>query len=99
MQVRQLKTGWSRDTIIERITQLGGEVGCGSCGEIYREDAFKEIWAGGRLPAAKSSHETSLAFSVHPGLSRDWLKHLAKVTLGVMREGVSVEREQYGRAA
>lgn len=99
VQVRQLKAGWSRDTIIERITQLGGEVGCGSCGEIYREDAFEEIWTGGRLPAAKSSHETSLAFAVHPGLSRDWLMHLAEVTLGVMREGVSVERERYGRAA
>lgn len=99
VQISELKAGWSRDTIIERISELGGEVGCGSCGEIYREDAFGESWGGQRLPAAKSSHETSLAFAVHPGLSRDWLKHLAEVTLAVMDEAVCLEREQCGRAA
>lgn len=86
IQLEQLKAEWTRDRVITRINELGGNVGCGSCGEIYREGAFADTWSGVRLPGASLAHETSLAFLVNPGLSRQQLKRTAEATIAALRE-------------
>ena len=99
VQLDQLSAGWTRDRIITRIRELGGNVGCGSCGEIYREEAFADIWSGSRLPVASVAHETSLAFVVHPGLTSEWLKHLVAITLSTFHEATTGTCKDVKRAA
>lgn len=86
IQLEQLRAEWTRDRVITRINELGGNVGCGSCGEIYREEAFADTWSGVRLPGASLAHETSLAFLVNPGLSHQQLKRTAEATTAALRE-------------
>ncbi len=66
-----LPDGWSRDRIIEEISQL--EVPCfsGSASEVYLEKAFDGtgLRPETRLPVAKELGETSLMFLVHPTLT------------------------------
>ena len=66
-----LKPGYSRDTIMENLNQLGVPAFSGSCSEIYLESAFDNtsFRPKKRLPIAKQLGETSLVFLVHPTLS------------------------------
>jgi len=66
-----LKEGWSRDQIIEKITAQGVPVFQGSCSEVYLEKAFEKTpWRPkNRLENAVELGETSLMFLVHPTLT------------------------------
>jgi dTDP-4-amino-4,6-dideoxygalactose transaminase len=66
-----LKTGWSRDRIIEKVTKLGVPCFQGGCAEIYLEKAFDNTtWRPSqRLVNAKLLGETSLMFLIHPTLT------------------------------
>ena len=66
----ELAKGWSRDRIIQQITDRGVPCFSGSCSEVYLEKAFDgtEFRPDKRLPVAKTLGETSLMFLVHPTL-------------------------------
>jgi len=66
-----LRSGWSRDRIIEEIKAAGGWAMSGSCSEVYREKAFDgtEFRPPEALPVARKLGETSLAFLTHPTLT------------------------------
>lgn len=67
VQPQNLREGWSRDRIIEALTEAGVPCFVGSCPEIYREKAFTSRgWIQERLPVAQELGETSLCFLVHP---------------------------------
>ena len=67
----KLKTGWTRDRIVNELN--GRKVPCyqGSCSEVYLEKAFDNTpWRPeGRLKNAVELGETSLMFLVHPTLT------------------------------
>ena len=81
-----LKPGWCRDRILKRLNELGESVGCGSSGEIYREKAFGIFPPVAERQVAKRLHESSLAFSVHPTLTRRTLMKTVSSTLSVLNE-------------
>lgn len=64
-----LKSGWSRDRILDAINAEGVPCFSGSCSEIYLEKAFEGLRPAQRLPVAGELGETSLMFPVHPTLS------------------------------
>ncbi len=65
-----LGAGWDRDRVVAAITAEGTPCQYGTCGEIYREQAFVRagLAPAERLPGAASLHETAIAFFVHPTL-------------------------------
>ncbi len=83
-----LKTGWNRTRILEEITAQGIFCNAGSCGEIYREQAFVKfgLTPARRLPVARELGETSLALRVHPTLSINEMAETADVVAEVIRE-------------
>jgi hypothetical protein len=61
-----LRSGWDRDRVMAAIAAEGVPVSVGSCGEIWREQAFPEAWRPSEpLPVAAELARTSLAFTVH----------------------------------
>ncbi|MFM7035957.1 MAG: NeuD/PglB/VioB family sugar acetyltransferase [Planctomycetia bacterium] len=76
---------WNRDRIVSELLDRGVSIGCGSCGEIYREKAFQPYKPATRLPVAQILHETSLVFLVHPTLQPSHIEH----TIGVCRDVLS----------
>ena len=81
-----LAPGWDRDRIIREIADLGVPVFQGSCSEVYRERAFEDadLAPAQRLPAAMELGETSLAFLVHPTLTREEVDRTARVAADVL---------------
>lgn len=71
VQPDNLPEGWSRDRIIQEITELGVPCYSGSASEVYLEKAFDGtgLRPEPRLPVAKQLGETSLMFLVHPTLT------------------------------
>lgn len=67
----QLKSGWTRDRLVDAINAEGVPCYQGSCSEVYLEKAFDELRArpSCRLPVARELGETSLMFLVHPTLA------------------------------
>lgn len=82
----KLKTGWSRDRIMNEIIELGVPCFSGSCSEVYLEKAFDNTgWRPvERLPIAKELGETSLMFLVHPTLTRGEITKTTKALQQVM---------------
>lgn len=81
-----IKTGWSRDRIIQAITERGVPCYSGSCPEIYLEKAFSGQRPIDRLPQAQQLGETSLMLLVHPTLTADEMSKAATVLSDVMRQ-------------
>lgn len=81
-----LKSGWDRDRIREELRDAGLGVTAGSCGEIYREQAFvaRGIAPTERLPVARELGETSLAFLTHPTLSEAAIREAAELVVEVV---------------
>ncbi|CAM4049379.1 DegT/DnrJ/EryC1/StrS aminotransferase family protein [Psychrobacter arenosus] len=71
VQSENLPAGWSRDRIIQAITEQGVPCYSGSASEVYLEKAFEDtgLRPQQRLPVAKQLGETSLMFLVHPTLT------------------------------
>jgi hypothetical protein len=85
----RLKKDWDRDRIEAEINARGVPCFSGSCSEIYLEKAFTdEMRPKSRLPVAKELGETSLMFLVHPTLSEDDVKWMARVAGEVAREAM-----------
>ncbi len=81
----QLKSGWSRDRIIEAISAEGIPCFSGSCSEIYLEKAFPPEWRPqGRLAIAGELGDTSLMFLVHPTLTEEHIYATAEVVKRVI---------------
>lgn len=81
VRTENLKEGWSRDRIIEAISEHGVPVRQGSCSEVYLEKAFDgtDLRPKERLPIAKELGETSLMFLVHPTLTASDMKKTCEV--------------------
>jgi dTDP-4-amino-4,6-dideoxygalactose transaminase len=88
LRPEMLRSGWSRDRILERIHSRGIPCFAGSCPEIYLEKAFDGTgWRPEqRLPVAKDLGETSLQFLVHPTLTRQNMLDTCSVVGDVMAE-------------
>jgi dTDP-4-amino-4,6-dideoxygalactose transaminase len=83
-----LADGWSRDRVIEAITNLGVPCYQGSCSEVYLEKAFDGTgWRPqSRFPVAQNLGETSLMFLVHPTLTKREMEKTCKVVTDVLTD-------------
>lgn len=72
-----LRADWSRDRIMQEISERGVPCTVGSCSEIYRERAFLSLGPPHEpLPRARELGLTSLMFVVHPTLSADDMRFM-----------------------
>ena len=83
-----LKTGWDRDRVMQEIAARGIFCGSGSCPEIYREKAIRDLdlAPAERLPVARMLGETSLMLLVHPTLDDEAMHKAADIVETVVRE-------------
>ncbi len=84
----RLKSGWSRDRIIDEISKLGVPCYSGSCPNISEEKCFvKKGWNKGKseLENAYRLGETSLMFLVHPTIKQCDLYQAAKSVKTVLK--------------
>jgi len=74
----KLARGWTRDRIIQEISDRGFSAFSGSCSEIYLEKIFTDRGLGPEqsLPVAKELGLTSLAFLVDPTVDQDQIQAL-----------------------
>jgi dTDP-4-amino-4,6-dideoxygalactose transaminase len=88
IRLEQLKPGWDRDRIMNRIVAQGIPCFSGSCSEIYLEKAFEssDLQPRQRLEVARELGETSLMFLVHPTLTKEDMEAVAEVVEQVMGE-------------
>lgn len=86
-----LKHGWNRDRIVKDLKARRIPCSQGSCCEIYREQAFLQSGLSSvePLPAAHTMGETSVCFSVHPGLSADHMRVIVETVVGIMTEAAA----------
>lgn len=84
----QLKPEWSRQRIIEAVTESGVTCLSGSCSEVYLEKAFDgtDLRPTQRLANAQQLGETSLMFLVHPTLNEEDLAIVGKIVRQVVLE-------------
>ena len=85
----KLKPGVDRDRVLSALAEGGIKAFHGSCGEIYREGAYRDLDMQ-RLPVARRLHETSIMFEVHPTLEPARLKELARLAAEII---ASLSRE------
>lgn len=86
IQPDSLKSGWSRDRIMQEINAQGVPCFVGSCSELYREKAFVDagLAPSNPLPVAKELGETSLSWLLHPTLSEEEVRQMAEVSRSVI---------------
>jgi dTDP-4-amino-4,6-dideoxygalactose transaminase len=84
----RLKHGWNRDRIMAAIAAEGVACSTGSCGEIYREEAFVRAAIGPAepLPVAQALRETSLMFLVDPTLTEGDVRRTCRVVTKVFAQ-------------
>lgn len=86
----RLKPGWGRDRIAREVSGRGVPCFSGSCGEIYREDAFPSDWRPAeRLPTAVELGDTSLMLLVHPTLEEQHIRHFAQTFRSVVTQATA----------
>jgi len=87
----KLKEGWSRDRIMNQITDAGVPCFSGSCSEVYLEKAFEgdDIRPETRLPVARELADTSLMFLVHPTLAQEEIDKTCSVLALVMSDATT----------
>lgn len=82
-----LASGWNRDRILQALCDAGIPCFSGSCSEIYLEQAFPYGWRPAeRLSVARELGETSLAFLVHPTLTRENIETMCAALRNVLRQ-------------
>ena len=90
----ELRSGWSRDRIVETINAEGVPCFTGSCSEIYLEKAFPRDWRPNRsLTVARELGETSLMFLVHPTLTEEAIHATCTTVEKVMRTAARGQSE------
>jgi dTDP-4-amino-4,6-dideoxygalactose transaminase len=83
----KLKTGWSRDKIMEVFAAKGLPSLVGSCSEMYLEKAFDNTeFRPQSLPNARKLGETSIMLLVHPTLTAEHMDYIGKTAGRIMRE-------------
>ena len=89
---KTLLPNWSQIRIIESINEQGVPCFVGSCGEIYKEAAFQNNpkFSSRSHENAQYLFETSLAFLVHPGISKAALEHTVAVVKNVMEKATRI---------
>ena len=82
----KLPTNWTRDLIIQAISEQGVPCFSGSCSEVYKEKAFENTGFIPKTPLnnAKSLGETSLMFLVHPTLTIEEISRTCLVITNVL---------------
>jgi dTDP-4-amino-4,6-dideoxygalactose transaminase len=83
----QLRPDWNRTRIIEALWKEGVPCSVGSCGEIYREQAFVRNGFAPTSPLSVAAElaETSLAFPVHPTLTKEDVSDIGHGIAKVLR--------------
>jgi dTDP-4-amino-4,6-dideoxygalactose transaminase len=83
----QLREGWNRKRIAEKINECGVPCYPGSCSEVYLERAFDGTGWRPAVPlsVAHELGETSLMFLVHPTLSKEEIDKTCDVMAKVMQ--------------
>lgn len=83
-----LRSGWTRDRIVQAFSEKGLPLFQGSCSEVYLEKAFEQTgWQPvERLPVARELGETSLMFLTHPTISDDQLQSYCETIRAVFSE-------------
>jgi dTDP-4-amino-4,6-dideoxygalactose transaminase len=86
VRAESLRAGWTRDRILEAVNAEGVPCAVGSCSEIYLEKAFPQsMRPAKRLEVSRELGETSLAFMVHPTLTKRDMQDTASAVEKVMR--------------
>ncbi len=86
-----LAPGWTRERIMQAISDQGVPVYSGSCSEIYLEKAFDgtDFRPAERLPVARALGATSLMFLVHPTLQKAHIDRTCDVLGTVMAQAAA----------
>ena len=86
LDLARLKSGWTRERIIQQIVERGVACFSGSCSEVYLERAFDGMRSRPleRLPVARELGETSLMFLVHPTLTAEDIDRTVSVARDVL---------------
>jgi dTDP-4-amino-4,6-dideoxygalactose transaminase len=74
-----------RDRILEAAERAGIRVFSGSCSEMYREAAFRDLTVE-RLPVARELGDASLMFEVHPTLDQWRLRDRADAVSNMIHD-------------
>lgn len=84
----RLRSGWSRDKVLEAIQEQGVPCYQGPCSEVYLEKAFDGTgWRpSDSLPIAKRLGETCLMFLVHPTLTSAEIEKTCAVIRSVLAQ-------------
>ena len=93
-----LRTGWSRDQVVRALQAEGIPCGSGACGEIYREQAFRQAGLGPVQPlaGAAAAGQASLMFQVHPTLGQSEMDDTCRAVAKVLKRALT---SRTGRAA
>ncbi|WP_338617711.1 DegT/DnrJ/EryC1/StrS aminotransferase family protein [Pigmentiphaga sp. CHJ604] len=89
----QLAVGWTRDRVVQTLTEQKVPCYQGSCSEVYLEKAFThtDYRPPNRLPRAAELGETSLMFLVHPTLSAVEMKTTCSSLTSIL-EAASIKK-------
>lgn len=85
VEPRALKSGWTRDRIMQEINDRGVPCFVGSCSEVCLEKAFtSSACECSPVPVAREPGATSLMFLVHPTLNEDEMASMVEVSVEVL---------------
>jgi len=92
VQPENLRSGWTRDRIVDAINAEGVPCFQGSCSEVYLEKAFENTGfrPAERLPVAKELGERSLMLLVHPTLQDAEMNKAMTVIKNVLEQASKV---------
>jgi len=89
VESENLPAGWTPQRIVTELQAAGVRCNVGSCPEIYREAAFRDVVLPdgavrnlapqARLPVARRLGNESLKLSLYPSMSDDFVNQLARV--------------------
>jgi dTDP-4-amino-4,6-dideoxygalactose transaminase len=91
VDVDPAQNGMLRDRILEAADRAGIRAFSGSCSEVYREAAFRDL-AVERLPVARELGDASLMFEVHPTLDQRRLRDRADAVASIIHDILSDAR-------
>jgi dTDP-4-amino-4,6-dideoxygalactose transaminase len=88
LRPENLRSGWTRDKVLEQINAAGVPAYQGSCSEMYLEKAFDgtPFRPHSRLPVARELGDNSLMFLVHPTLTAEQMARAGDVIAKVLGE-------------
>lgn len=88
VELEALRSGWTRDRIMDAVNAEGIPCFSGSCSEIYLEKAFDGLPSrpASRLKVACRLGETALMFQVHPTLGASDMNDIVAAVDKVMQE-------------